>query len=259
MITAQHLVVERGGRRILDLAGLNVMGGQVLGILGPNGAGKSTLLRVLAGEMRPDSGLVRFLGQDLREWDAGALARRRAVLPQASMLGFPLRAAEVVALGRTPWAGRETAATHDEACATSLRDSGVTALAGRWYASLSGGEQQRVQLARVLAQLHGATPGETALLLDEPTASLDLPHQHAILRTACRRAAQGATVIVVVHDIALAARYCGQILLMADGRLVAAGPTAAVLTEDHVGAAYGVSVRRVPDPAGREVLFVLAD
>ncbi len=256
MIAAEGLVVTRGGRRILDVARAGAAAGEVLGILGPNGAGKSTLLRCLAGEMRPDAGQVLLAGWALAAWPPGELARLRAVMPQASALGFPLRAREVVALGRTPHAGRVSRAAHAAAIAAAMAETGTAPLADRWYASLSGGEQQRVQLARVLAQLGEAR--EAALFLDEPTASLDLPHQRAILEAAAQRAATGVAVVVVLHDVALAARHCTRIMLLAEGRPVADGPVAQVLTPALLGEAYGVALRRVPDPQNREVLFVPA-
>jgi len=253
MIAGRGLVVTRGGRRILDVPKAGVAGGEVLGILGANGAGKSTLLRCLAGELRPDAGEVLLFGRAIGAWPPVELARRRAVMPQASALGFPLRAREVVALGRTPHAGR---AGNSALIAAAMAETGTTLLAERWYGSLSGGEQQRVQLARVLAQLGDVR--EAALFLDEPTASLDLPHQRAILEAAARRAAAGAAVVVVLHDVALAARHCTRIMLLAEGRVMADGDVAEVLTPALLGAAYGVALRRVPDPEGGVMLFVPA-
>ncbi len=253
MISARGVVVARAGRRILELDGFEAASGEVLGILGPNGAGKSTLLRVLAGELRPDAGEARFGGQPVLRWSPAALARRRAVLPQASALGFPLRAAEVVALGRLPHGGDPA-----PAMAAAMAEAGVAHLAHRVHATLSGGEAQRVQLARVLAQLHGVPAGEAALFLDEPTAALDLPHAHAILQAARRRARAGAAVVAVLHDLSLAAAHCDRLLLLAAGRRVAEGVPEAVLTPAHVSAAYGMAVRRVADPEGGALLLVPA-
>lgn len=253
MITAEGLIVTRGGRRILDLPALSVAAGGVFGILGPNGAGKSTLLRVLAGETRPDSGTAWLAGVALPAWNPGALARRRAVLPQASALGFPLRAEEVVALGRLPHAGR---GGPTDCVRAAMGEAGVAHLAQRSHATLSGGEQQRVQLARVLAQLAGVPPAQSVLFLDEPTSALDLPHQHAIMAVAAARARAGATVVAVLHDLNLAARYCDRLLLLAGGRRVAEGPPAELLTPEVVQRAYGIAMRRVADPERGEVLLV---
>lgn len=258
MIAGQGLSVSRGGRRILDVDEVCVGAGEMLGILGPNGAGKSTLLRVLAGELVPDAGRVTFLGRLAAAWSPGELARHRAVMPQSTTLGFPLRVREVVALGRTPHAGRCRREADESAVAEAMGQAGVGAMDARWFATLSGGEQQRVHLARVLAQLAGTAPRAAALFLDEPTASLDLPHQHGILRAAGARAAQGIAVVVVLHDLSLAARCCTRLLLMAEGRVIADGIPAQALTEANITRAYGARVRRIDDPVGGEILFVMA-
>jgi iron complex transport system ATP-binding protein len=247
MIVAGGLVVERGGRRILDLPEVRIAAGEVFVILGANGAGKSTLLRLLAGEMRPNAGRVFLAGRPVTDWPAGELARLRAVLPQASALGFPLRVHEVVGLGRLPHAGHASRAADAQALSAAMEQAGVTALADRAYQTLSGGEQQRVQLARVLAQLHGRRAAETALFLDEPTAALDLPHQHAVLEAARRRARAGGAVVVVLHDLTLAARYAGRVLLLRNGCEVAQGPPEGALDEALVSAAYGVRVTEISD------------
>ena len=259
MIVAGGLVVTRGGRRILDLPDLRLSSGRVFGILGANGAGKSTLLRVLTGELSPDCGRAFFAGRPVLDWPPGALARRRAVLPQSGSLGFPLRVEEVVALGRIPHAGQASRAEDRAAIAAALAEAEAAHLAGRLFATLSGGEQQRVQLARVLAQLHGRPPEETALFLDEPTAALDLAQQHGVLRAAVRRARAGALVVLVLHDLGLAAAYCDEVLLLGGGRRLAEGPPSEALTEAAVAEAYGIPVQRIA-PAGLGAsIFLPAD
>ncbi len=285
-IAAEGLRVRRGGRDILDIPALEIAEGEGLfGILGPNGAGKSTLLRALSGELRPDAGRALLGGRPVLAWKPGELARRRAVLPQSSALGFPLRAEEVVALGRLPHAGRsqhagvghagvgragvgraEDARAKDgraedwraedwRAVAGAMEEAGVAHLAGRSFATLSGGEQQRVQLARVLAQL--GAEGPAALFLDEPTAALDLPHQHAVLRAAAARGKRpGWAVVAVLHDLNLALRHCARVLLLAGGRKVSEGAPAEALRPDAVREAYGVAVRRVEDPGGAPLLVI---
>ncbi len=249
-LTAEGLRVTRAGRLLLELPRLSVAPGEVLAVLGANGAGKSTLLRCLSGELRPDAGEVRLLGRPLGQWPAREMARHRAVMPQASALAFPLRAAEVVALGRIPWGGG-TAGLE-----AALATAGAAHLARRWYGTLSGGEAQRVQLARVLAQLHGTPPGQSALVLDEPTASLDLMQQHRILEAAAARAAAGAAVVMVLHDLHLAARHATHVLLLRAGRPLACGPVREMLDAGLLSATYGVPLRRVPDAVGAAVLFV---
>jgi iron complex transport system ATP-binding protein len=228
---------------------VRIAAGEVFVILGANGAGKSTLLRLLAGEMRPNAGRVFLAGRPVTDWPAGELARVRAVLPQASALRFPLRVHEVVRLGRSPHAGLASRAADAEALSAAMEHAGVRALADRAYQTLSGGEQQRVQLARVLAQLHGRRAREAALLLDEPTAALDLPHQHAVPEAAQRRARAGGAVVVVLHDLTLAARYANDVLLLREGCALAHGPPESVLDEPRISAAFGVRVRAISDPA----------
>ncbi len=247
MIVADGIGVLRGGRAILDGVSLRAEAGRVLAVLGPNGAGKSTLLRVLAGEMAPEAGRVVLAGVAAGSWRGVALARMRAVLPQAASLAFPLAAAEVAALGRIPHAGTAEMRRDGEAVADALSRAGVSHLARRNYATLSGGEQARVQLARVLAQADG--PEARALFLDEPTASLDLPHQHAVLAEARTQAARGLAVIAVLHDINLAFRYADDALLLAGGRTVACGRVEEVLTEAALARAYGMLVRVTENPA----------
>jgi iron complex transport system ATP-binding protein len=249
-LIAEGLRVTRAGRLLLDLPRLAVAPGEVLAVLGANGAGKSTLLRCLSGEMRADAGEVRLLGRPLARWSAREMARHRAVMPQASALAFPLRAREVAALGRIPWGGG------DAGVAAALASAGAEHLAARWYGTLSGGEAQRVQLARVLTQLHGTPPAHSALLLDEPTASLDLRHQHRILEAATERARAGATVVMVLHDIGLAAQHATHILLLREGVPLATGTVQAMLDPALLSATYGVPLRRVPDPAGSAAIFV---
>jgi iron complex transport system ATP-binding protein len=252
ILTAQGLRVTRGGRVLLNVPHLAVRPGEVLAVLGANGAGKSTLLRCLAGELRPDSGEVTLLGRALPRWPAREMARHRAVMPQASALAFPLRAREVAALGRIPWGGGEAGVE------AALAAAGAAHLAARWYGTLSGGEAQRVQLGRVLAQLHGTPPERSLLMLDEPTASLDLMHQHRILAAARARAAEGAAVVMVLHDLHLAARHATHVLLLREGAPLASGTVAEMLDAPLLSAAYGVPLRRVPDPAGGATIFVQA-
>lgn len=256
MIAAEAIRVRRGGRVLLTLDRVALRPGEVLGILGPNGAGKSTLLRVLAGELRPDAGQVFCDGRPLGAWPARLLATRRAVLPQSSRLSLPLRAEEVVALGRIPHGGGETAEDR-AAIARAMQDADAEGFRGRWLDTLSGGEQQRVHLARVFAQLEGTPPARTALLLDEPTAALDWPQQHALLATVRARARLGASVAVVLHDIAHALRYCDDVLLLSAGRRVAEGPPELALTEATIAEAYGAPVRRIAAPDGSS-LFIPA-
>jgi iron complex transport system ATP-binding protein len=256
MIMAHGIRVSRSGRTLLAVAGLVLPAGMVTGIVGPNGAGKSTLTRVLAGELRPDMGEVRFDGVPMAAIAPASLARRRAVLPQASTLGFPLAAEDVVRLGRIPHAGSTTAGEDEAAIAGAMAEAGVVHLARRSMATLSGGEAQRVQLARVLAQLSGPDPARTALFLDEPTSSLDLAHAHAILAAATARARAGAAVLAVLHDLSLAARWCDRVLVMESGRIVAEGVPRDVLDDALVSRVWGIAVRRIAGEGTRDMAFL---
>jgi iron complex transport system ATP-binding protein len=245
VITARDIVVRAGGRRLLDGVSLELRAGEVLVLAGPNGAGKSTLFRVLAGELAPHSGTAALESTALGDWPPLALARRRAVLGQHVALAFPMPARQVAALGRLPWHGTTQAGRDAQAIAAALRDADVAHLAGRAHATLSGGERQRVHLARALAQLDGAGM-PAALLLDEPTASLDAGHRAALLRLLRRLAARGLAVLVVLHDLQEAAFVADRVALLEGGRLVACGPPAEALDPGLLEQVYGLPFRLVP-------------
>ncbi len=243
MLEAREVTVEAGGARRLDGVSVQVPPGLVTAVVGPNGSGKSTLLRVLSGEVSPSAGEVWLEGRRLAEWSRAERARTRAVLPQDSTLAFPFTALEVALIGRTPHVrGAERPA--DLAIArAALEAARADHLERRLYPTLSGGERQRVQLARVLAQIWEATPtGTRYLLLDEPTSSLDLAHQHGTLALARRFAAEGAGVVAILHDLNLAAQYADRIVVLRDGRRLAAGPPGEVLTPDVIRDAFGMPV-----------------
>ncbi|MFC4338058.1 heme ABC transporter ATP-binding protein [Salininema proteolyticum] len=240
-VTAEDVRYSAGGTRILDGVGLAAEPGEVLTLLGPNGAGKSTLLGVLAGDLDADTGRVAYGGEDLRRWKIARRARLRAVLPQHHRVSFPFAVREVVAMARAPW--RESPPENDEAVvARSLEATDVAHLAGRSFPSLSGGEAARVMLARVLAQ---ETP---VVYLDEPTAALDLRHQELVGRICRQLAAEGRTVVAVLHDLGLAAAYSDRIALLDAGRVHCAGRPAEVLTAAHVTEVYDQPVTVDLDP-----------
>lgn len=247
-LEAESLRLVRAGRVLLDGVDLRVCPGEVLALLGPNGAGKSTLLRCLGGELTPDAGRVRLNGRALTDWRPRELARRRAVLPQHSALEFPFSALEVVLLGRIPHGGPGRG--DRQRALAALAAAEVAHLAGRAYTTLSGGERQRVHLARVLVQLWEALPGAEPrwLMLDEPTASLDLAHQHASLALARRWAGQGVGVLVVLHDLNLAAQYADRIAVLQAGRLLALDTPRTVLQPALIARAFGLAVRVLPHP-----------
>lgn len=239
MLRAENLSVRRGGATVLADVELALQPGEVLGVLGPNGAGKSTLLGALSGELQPCHGRVTLDGQALQAWPGQARAQRLAVLPQSSTLSFAFPVVEVVGMGRLPHdSGRVRDA---EIVDAALRAADAQHLRGRSYLALSGGERQRVHLARVLAQLWPGGAGQV-LLLDEPTSALDPLHQHTTLQAVRDFAGQGAAVLVILHDLNLAARYCDRILLLHDGRPHACGSPDEVLQAEPLRAVFGLDV-----------------
>jgi iron complex transport system ATP-binding protein len=231
--------------RVLDGIDLDVRAGERLAILGPNGAGKSTVLRLLAGTLTPDAGRVLLDGGDLAAMRGADRARRLAFVPQESRVAFDFTVLEIVLMGRSPRLGLlGIEGAHDlEIARRALAFTDAEALAERPISQLSSGERQRVLLARALAQ------EPDTILLDEPTAFLDLGHQvriHRLLSGLHRE--RGTTVVFVSHDLNLAARYADRIVLLAEGRILRDGTPAQVLTPDALRAAYGVEVRLVTDP-----------
>ncbi|MGQ0586410.1 MAG: heme ABC transporter ATP-binding protein [Gammaproteobacteria bacterium] len=243
---AHELGFRAGGRMLLDGVSLTIEPGQVHALLGPNGAGKTTLLKLLAGERPPASGSIELNRRALAGVDAGDLARQRAVLPQAHGLSFAFTGAQVVSLGRLPCA-RHSDAGEARIVREALELAGVGHLADRSYPTLSGGERARVQFARAVAQVWDPLADGAArfLLLDEPTASLDLAHQHDCLRSVRTLAGRGLGVLVILHDPNLALRYATRATLLREGRTLASGAPADVLTADTIGELYGVQVRLV--------------
>ncbi|MFB4391484.1 MULTISPECIES: heme ABC transporter ATP-binding protein [unclassified Pseudomonas] len=239
MLEVHGLHLTRGNNEVLHDLHLSVKPGRVLGVLGPNGAGKSSLLGVLSGELVPNQGQVLLQGRGLGDWPGADRAQRLAVLPQVSSLGFAFRVAEVVSMGRLPHgSGRQR---DQEIVEAALRAADAWHLVERSYLALSGGERQRVHLARVLAQLWPGEEGAT-LLLDEPTSMLDPLHQHTTLQAVRSFADRGAAVLVILHDLNLAARYCDEILLLEQGRCHALDAPHQVLTPAALKAVFGIDV-----------------
>lgn len=255
MIAIDRVSVVRQGRALLRDVVLSLAPGQILALLGPNGAGKSTLVRVASGELSPDSGGVWMDGQQLSAIPRQALARRRAVLPQTCNVGFPMTAAEVVALGRSPHARTALRRDNDAAVERAMARADVLSLRDRSYSTLSGGEQQRVHLARVFCQLDGkAESGTRCLMLDEPTSSLDLSHQHQMLQAVRVMADEGVAVLAVLHDLNLAAYYADRIAILRGGVVRALGAPSEVLRAELLETLFNVSAAILPGPGGRPIV-----
>ncbi|NOT44757.1 MAG: ABC transporter ATP-binding protein [Acidobacteria bacterium] len=232
---------------------LEVPTGSFTGLIGPNGCGKTTLLRLCAGMLRPDRGVLTLDGQDVTALPRRALARRLAVVPQATHPVFDYTAMEMVLMGRHPHLGRFQFEGPDDLrhAERALAATGTSHLAHRTFGTLSGGEQQRVVIAAALVQ------ATDVLLLDEPTASLDLGYQLEVasLLAALNRD-QGITMLMATHDLNLAASVCDRLILLRDGHVLAQGPTRDVLTDDAVRALYGVDVDIVAhERSGRLVVL----
>ncbi len=213
--------------------------GKIHVLCGPNGVGKSTLLRHLAGLIQPTAGEIRLSGQPLKQFSFEALARRRVLLPQRHPLTFALRVEEVIALGGMPYCGKPDLQSGVE---RALHAFGLEAFVGRAYTNLSGGEQQRIQLARAFLQFWLAGSGEHThyALFDEPVNGLDLVHQQKFLTLLRQSLRPNNTLILALHDLSLAAACADAAVLMQDGRILAAGEPQSVFTPERIAATFGV-------------------
>jgi len=244
---ARDLVVRYPGaqRPALDGISMTVPDGCLYAVLGPNGSGKSTLMRSLMGVLKPSSGGTYIDGREVGTWNRRELARAVGAVAQSETLAFPLTVREMVGMGRYPHLGPLSGESDSdrEAVAAALAECDVTEFISRDVTTLSGGERQRVRIARALAQQ------PRALLLDEPTLSLDIRHEMAILELLRRSADSGLTVIVVTHGLDLAARFADRMLLLSQGNVAAEGTPAEVMTEPTLAGVYAWPVSVTTDPA----------
>lgn len=243
LVRAEGVSVMLGGKPVLRSVTLHARRGEIVGLTGPNGSGKSTLLRALAGLQKPSGGGIWLNGEALGQIASSARARRIAYMPQSAER-HPFTALEAVLMGRYPHMGRfEIEGPEDRDIAfAAMRRAGVEEFAGRQIDTLSGGERQRVLLARALAQQ------PDVLLLDEPTAALDLKHRLSVMDTVREEAAaRDVAVVAAMHDLSLAGRYCDRLLLLDAGRIIAAGAPEEVLTSENLRAAFGVETVIEPD------------
>ncbi len=236
VLSGRNISMKYASQVILDDISIDIRAGEVTALLGPNGAGKSTLLKLLCGEIPSHNNIVYF-GQAKDCWQPEDIAKHLAMLPQHSTLTFPFLAREVVELGAIPLAvsNKETSAL----ALHYMKKTDVLHLADRLYPALSGGEKQRLHLARVLTQLHQSGK-KKILMLDEPTSALDLAHQHNTLKIAREAAkAEGAAVVVVLHDLNLAAQYADRLILLHRGKLVCDASPWDALTPERIEQVYG--------------------
>jgi len=235
-LRARGLGLRIGASWLLRDLDLDLRAGELLAVVGPNGAGKSTLLSLLVGDVAPTTGEVRLGERSVRRARPLELARHRAVLLQRVALSFPFTVAEVVAMGRAPWIDTDREDDEAAAVAAALEATDMMAFTERRFPTLSGGEQARASFARILAQQAGI------LLLDEPIAALDLRHQEQLMRTARACADDGHAVLMVLHDLQIAAAYADDIAILGAGRLIARGAPEDVLTEDRLEQVYGLPI-----------------
>jgi len=241
-LAIRDATVKAGGAILLKGVSLTLEPGRLTAVVGPNGAGKSTALAALAGDAALASGQAMLDGVDIRKFPRSCLARRRAVVAQHPPLSFPLLVHEVVALAQSAADGGACPDTVEEA----LHEAGVLHLAARDYTTLSGGERQRVQIARAFAQLEAWGAGKSGryLLLDEPTAHLDLKHQIEALDSIRRFVNRGVGVLCIIHDPALASDYADDVFLIKNGQTFAQGVPEIVLTREGVEALFDLPSRR---------------
>ncbi|BDS09320.1 heme ABC transporter ATP-binding protein [Aureispira anguillae] len=244
MLNINNITVHLGGETLLEQISFDIQQGDFMVLLGGNGAGKSTLLKTLARSIPYCKGQVLFKEELLGHWNQEELSRNRAVLSQNTFLVFPMNVIEVVLLGRYPYSQGRKPSVKDVAIAYEMLDlMGIAHYADVDITTLSGGEQQRAHIARVLAQVWESSPEHPKLLLlDEPTSNLDIAYQHILLELLQDRVQKhGLVVLTILHDMNLAARYATQIALLKQGKLLAVGKPEETLTPDWIMKAFGVS------------------
>ncbi len=233
-LQADQVSVRLGQRRVLDRIDMDAAPGEMIAVIGPNGTGKSTFLKALAGLLPLAAGRVTFDGEDVAQMDERARGRRIAFIPQDRTVHWPLAVRRVVALGRVP---HDPSPRDGFAIAEALSAMDLEGLAERPVDQLSGGELARVLQARALAQ------EADVMIADEPTAGLDMGHVLQLFAHLERLATQGRTVVVAVHDVALALRHCHKTILLRDGSVLASGASATVVTPQRLADAFGVDAR----------------
>ena len=257
MLEIRNISVEIAGKRLLDDVSLDIQRGEIFALLGPNGSGKSMLISTITGEQTPQSGSVRFHGNAISKWHPQSLARHLAVLPQQSLLSFPFTGREVADLSRIPHnTGREIdAAIVDEV----LNELDAQGLSKKLYPNLSGGEQQRIQLARVLSQVWQAAKLPRLLILDEPSSYFDLAHQRLLLELLLKLVGNDFSVLVVLHDINMAMSCADRVVLLKAGRVHAFADTQSVITKENLLSVFRVKCDFLSNPDSKQEFVALHD
>lgn len=267
IISLNDICFEVNASKLLTNISFDISTHEILAIVGPNGASKTTLLKVLSGELPPSSGCLNFLDKPMHEWPLKKLAKQLAVLPQLSLLNFPYTAEEVVSLGRTP---HDTGIAIDHAIVSDAMSlCNITYLKHRDYTRLSGGEKQRVQLARVFAQIWqecdregsenyagDSTRPERVLLLDEPTSALDLGHQQQLMTALQQLKESGVAIVIVVHDLNVAATHADKIVALSCGNIHYYGDTSGFLNAQQLSALFNAKISIINDESNRKVIVL---
>lgn len=240
LLTASGVSLAIGQATLLRHVDLSLRSGEMVAIVGPNGAGKSTLLRLLSADLRPTRGSVALKGRRIDAWSPADLALHRAMLSQHVSVSFPFTVEEIICMG----AGNRSLPAVQHLIDDAIAEVGLDAFRHRELPTMSGGEQQRAHFARILVQLAcgEATSGPGVLMLDEPTSSLDLRHQIALVETSKQRARNGTAVIAVLHDINLAIRFADRIVVMCDGAVAAEGTPHETITSDVLRRVFQIEV-----------------
>lgn len=240
MLEVDHISYQAQGKTLLNDVSVHVRSGAFTAFMGANGAGKSTLLKIISGESKAMSGTVSWNGRKLEDWNIKELSKVRAILRQQYSMQMPFTAEDIVAMGRYPHFRHKMTAQ----CKKVIRDVseyvGVAPLLKRNFLTLSGGEQQRVQLARVLAQVWDTPAEQRLVLLDEPVSALDIQYQHQALALVKGLTHAGFTIVAVLHDLNLAMQYSDDILMLKKGNKVTFGPKEQALNEEHIYETFGV-------------------
>ena len=245
MISVENISITLGRKKILQSVSTNIKDGELVAIIGPNGAGKSTFLKIISGSLQPDEGHVEFLGKKLSDWKPKSLAQKRAVLSQQNIVSADFTVWETVLMGRYPHVKAFPGKKDFKIALSALREVGAEHLRKRYINTLSGGEQQRVHLARVFAQAWKEKQDISTklLLLDEPVSSLDLQHQYGLLETVKEKCSSGFATVVVLHDLNLAARFADRILIFKDGCIAVDAPTEDAFDETILSNIYNIPVK----------------
>jgi len=255
MLTAQNISYAHRKFTILENIDVTINYGELLVIVGPNGAGKSTLLSLLANEIGKDEQPIYFKKKTFKQWDAKELAHAKAKFSQSNSPDIPLAVQEVVMMGRYPYFNSIPHSTDNAAVLKAMQETDVAALAGRDYNSLSGGEKQRVHLARVLAQLDNDIENKL-IFLDEPLNNLDVLHQHRILHTIKNLTKQGHAAIMVLHDLNLAAQFADKVMLLKKGKIVAHDVPDNVFTNAIISSVYNFPCTVCVNPVNHNPLII---